>query len=229
VHVFCEIPDGGKVPVEVDADGVGVARRGGGRVAVLAPAEVGGLVVGDAVGVDEREDYDSLSESGMDGRGRVGAAAVVQGGVEAGCVEEVRGEVEKVVGAAALAGVDGGLQEDGIGVVVVGGEVGGWTGAAEFEAEDGAVFVGLVGGFEVGEVEFSAQALDGGFDLSGVVDGGEGAGGVGAETEGGQGAVIEAVAGADGDAVAGGGLPAVERLGTVDDMAVVSFDFEQAC
>lgn len=164
-EVLRVVPDGGEVAIEVDADGVGVARDGVGGVAVLAPAEVGGVVVGDAVGVEEGEEDDADREGDADVRGGVGHAAVGEAGVRAVGVEEVRGEVEEVVGAAALAGVDAGGDEDGVG------GVGGVGGPAELEAGDGSLLVGFVGGVEAGEVELAAEGLGGGVDFGNVVHG----------------------------------------------------------
>lgn len=201
-----KVPQEVEIPVQIHADRVrdSLGRRLG--VAVLAPAAVGCLVVGHAVGVGQGDEDQTGRERLLDVGSRVGLAAVGDADVVLISIQQVRDEVQQAVGGATLAGVDGGVDEDAVGVAARA------VGAADPAAKDGAALVRLERGVEGLEAVGRGQSLEAALDLLYAQERAVGgAGGPGAETAGDDGAAPEAVAGSHGDAVVARGLAAADQ------------------
>lgn len=156
-----EVPREVVVSVEVNADitTVGSANRRG-RVAVFAPAVAVLLVVGNAIGVGERDNNDAGRESSLDLGG--GVALPTVGHASAGLLrgEQIGEEVDDIVGATSLTSVNAGHDEDARVV-------------ADGSTVELAALVRLEGWLEEGDLvgEAASEALEGGLDLLDAQDG----------------------------------------------------------
>lgn len=178
-----EVPEEVEVAVQVHADG---AR---GRVAVLAPAAVGGLVVRSAVRVAVGHDDDARRQSSLDLSGRVRLGAVRKSDIVLVGIEQVGNEVEDVVHGSTLARMDVAVEVDAVGVVAS-------SRASNLGSNDGVAVVGSVGGGEGGDAVGVDQTFQTALDLIDIEQGAE-RGGLGPESSGGNGTAAESIARAD--------------------------------
>lgn len=161
VELLQEVPQEVKVPVEVDAVAGSVAWRRRSRVSVLAPARVGGLIVGDTVRVAQGHKHDTGLQRTLDVAVGPGATAVGDTLVVFVGVQQVGDEVDDVVRRATLARVDGTVEE---GTVPIGG-CAVLSAPADCTTKDGAVLKRLIGGLECVETVLVGESIKGRTDL----------------------------------------------------------------
>ena len=120
VKVLPEIPQKIIISVDIDANGGVIAGGGVSGIAVLAPKRIGFLVVANAIGIHQWKEHDSGVQCLDDVSFGVGFGAVSQADGVLLREEQVGNEIDQIIRATALSGVDAGSEIDMVGVVVDG-------------------------------------------------------------------------------------------------------------
>jgi hypothetical protein len=106
VELLREVPEEVEVPVKIYADAEGLVGPGRGRVAVLPPEVAVGLVMAHAVGVEHGDEDNSSTKSFLNVAVGVLFVAISKANTVLVCVEQIRDEVNQVVGSTAFASMD---------------------------------------------------------------------------------------------------------------------------
>lgn len=186
-----EVPEEVEVAVQIHAHGS--ARVG---VAVLSPAAVGRLIIGNSIGVAQRNEDNSGGQGGLDLRVGVCLGSVRKANVVLVGVQQIRDEVQHAVHGSALSSMDVAVEEDTVGIVA------GASGASNLGSEHSGALVGLVRGLKRCDSVRAREALQTALDLVDVQERAEGGGGLRSQSSWRCCSGTESIAGANGRSIA---------------------------